>query len=223
MKHTQNTYPDLQRAFCARYRCSPDAFVRKAFWKGLPFHAWLLAPIIGGIEHPRYQHDVEVLKTIGEASSLDDLNRALDELWSLQELNRDWISRLLGLRSSTARLSTLLVPLIEKVEAAPMADCLPRDPGTAPTVQLDGRHRSSEFAPQRLRRALRIHGAVTGGQEIDKVLTQEQISRRELEELLAEFALLRAEVGWLQSYLRERQELEERRSMKQGLQSASAA
>jgi hypothetical protein len=30
-------------------------------------------------------------------------------------------------------------------------------------------------------------------------------------------------VGWLQSYLRERRELEERRSMKQELHSASAA
>lgn len=223
MKHTQNTYPDLQRAFCARYRCSPDAFVRKAFWKGLPLHAWLLAPFVGGILHPRYQHDVEVLKTIGEASSLDDLNRALDELWSLQELNRDWFSSLLRLRSSTVRLSALFTPLLEVVEPAVAAiEAVTEAAPVGPAV-LDVRHRSSEFAPQRLRRALRIHGAVTGGQEIDKVLTQEQISRRELEELLAEFAMLRAEVGWLQSYLRERRELEERRSMKQGLHSASAA
>ena len=223
MKHTQNTYPDLQRAFCARYRCSPDAFVRKAFWKGLPFHAWLLAPFVGGIQHPRYQHDVEVLKTIGEASSLDDLNRALDELWSLQELNRDWFSGLLRLRSSTVRLSALFTPLLEVVEPSVAPTEAVTEVGTVGPAVLDVRHRSSEFAPQRLRRALRIHGAVTGGQEIDKVLTQEQISRRELEELLAEFAMLRAEVGWLQSYLNERRELEERRSMKQGLHSASAA
>ncbi len=223
MKHTQNTYPDLQHAFCARYRCSPDAFVRKAFWKGLPFHAWLLAPFVGGIQHPRYQHDVEVLKTIGEASSLDDLNRALDELWSLQELNRDWFSSLLRLRSSTVRLSVLFTPLLDGVETVVPAIPTATEAAAVGPAVLDVRHRSSEFAPQRLRRALRIHGAVTGGQEIDKVLTQEQISRRELEELLAEFALLRAEVGWLQSYLRERRELEERRSMKQGLHSASAA
>ncbi len=223
MNHPQNTYPDLRHAFCARYRCSPEDFVPKAFWKGLPFHAWPLSLFCGGIRHPRYQHDLEVLRSIGEAVSLDDLNRCLDELWSLQELNRDWISRLLGLQSSTARLSTLLAPLIEQVEPAPSATCVLRESGTAHTATLEVRHRSSEFAPQRLRRALRIHGAVTGGQEIDKVLTQEQISRRELEELLAEFAMLRAEVGWLQSYLRERQELEQRRSMKQGLHSASVA
>lgn len=223
MKHTQNTYPDLQRAFCARYRCTPDAFVRKAFWKAIPFHAWLLAPLVGGMRHPRYQHDIEVLKTIGEASTLDDLNRALDELWSLQELNRDWFSSLLRLRSSTIRLSALFTPLLDVV--VPVVAPLPAsvDAANAGQTVLEVRHRSSEFAPQRLRRALRIHGAVTGGQEIDKVLSQEQISRRELEALVSEFALLRAEVGWLQSYLREREELEELRSMKPGLQSASAA
>lgn len=166
---------------------------------------------------------MEALKTIGEASSLDDLNRALDELWSLQELNRDWFSSLLRLRSSTVRLSALFTPLLEVVEpAVTTTEGVTEAAPVGPAV-LDARHRSSEFAPQRLRRALRIHGAVTGGQEIEKVLTQEQISRRELEELLAEFAMLRAEVGWLQSYLRERRELEERRSMKQGLHSASAA
>lgn len=223
MKHTQNTYPDLQHAFCARYRCSPDEFVRKAFWKGLPFHAWLLAPIVGGMRHPRYQHDMEVLKTIGEASSLDDLNRALDELWSLQELNRHWFSSLLRLQLSTVRLSALFAPLLDLV--VPVAPDVggfagvPVRPGTMAEVK----HRSAEFAPQRLRRALRIHGAVTGGQDIDTVLTRERISRRELDELLAEFALLRAEVGWLQSYLRDRKELEQIRSAKPGLQSASAA
>ena len=141
----------------------------------------------------------------------------------MQELNRDWFSGLLRLRSSTVRLSALFAPLIEVVEAVAQTIPTGAEAATVGPAVLDVRHRSSEFAPQRLRRALRIHGAVTGGQEIDKVLTQEQISRRELEELLAEFAMLRAEVGWLQSYLRERRELEERRSMKQELHSASAA
>jgi hypothetical protein len=221
MKDTQNTYPDLLHAFCARYRCSPEDFLKKAFWKGLPFHAWLLAPLVGGIRHPRYQHDLEVLRNIGEAGTLDDLNRALDELWSLQELNRDWFSRLLRLQSSTVRLSALFGPLIEMVQPVSLPVGGSAESALSQTTLLDVRHRSSEFAPQRLRRALRIHGAVTGGQEIDKVLTQEQISRRELEELLAEFAMLRAEVGWLQSYLRDRKELEQIRSVKPGLQSAA--
>jgi hypothetical protein len=223
MKHTQNTYPDLQHAFCARYRCSPDAFVKRAFKKGLPFHAWLLSPLLGGIRHPRYQHDLEALRSIGEAETMDDLNRALDELWSLQELNRDWISHLLGLQSSTVRLSAIFTPLIELVEPTTTPMPASTESMTLQTVTLDVRHRSTEFAPQRLRRVLRIHGAVTGGHDIDKILVQERISRRELEELLAEFAMLRAEVRWLQSYLRDRQELEKIRSVKLDLHSASAA
>lgn len=213
MKNLTQEFPDLRAVFCARYRCGEAQFVRKAFFKALPWHAWLLWPFLGGFCHRRYQHDVEAIRTIGEARSVDDLNRALDELYSLHEMERDWVKRLLGLKVDSGRLMRLFEPLVGQVAVSreALAGAVGgSDTTTALRREVTGT-RSGEVAAQRLRRAMRIHGAVTGGRQMDDILAGEQITHRELEELLEEFAKLRSELGWLKGYLREREELERMR------------
>ena len=211
MKSIKGECPDLRSAFCARYRCSPENFERKAFRKGLPFHATMLCSLLGGRNHARFQNDLEILRTIGEASDLDQLNRALDEMWSLNEMNRDWFRKLLRLRLSTERIQSVFGPLLSQV-TQPAAPVEVRRTVSEIVVQARGadeaRYRPAEVAAQRLRRVLRIHSAITMGRDLDDVLSEERITRRELDDLLQEFGRLRAEVGWLQTYFREQEELD---------------
>lgn len=211
MKSTEGECPDLRSAFCARYRCPETSFERKAFRKGLPLHAKLLCAFLGGMDHPRFQHDIEILRNVGEASDLDSLNRALDEMWSLNEMNRDWLRGVLRLRLSTERIQSVFGPLLSRVVQPTPALEVRRTVSEIATQGRGGeesRYRPAEVAAQRLRRALRIHAAVTMGRDIEDALLEERITRRELDDLVQEFGRLRAEVGWLQTYLREREELE---------------
>lgn len=167
------------------------------------------------MDHPRFQHDVEILRSVGEASDLDGLNRALDEMWSLNEMNRDWLRGVLRLRLSTVRIQSVFGPLLSQVVRPAPAVEVRRTVAEIATQTRggeEGRYRPAEVAAQRLRRVLRIHAAVTLGREIEDVLMEERITRRELDDLVQEFGRLRAEVGWLQTYLREREELEALRS-----------
>lgn len=213
MNDSSPEFPDLRSAFCSRFRCTPDAFVRKAFWKGLPLRVKILTVIFGGMSHPRFQHDLEMIRTAGDATSMDDINRVFDEMWSLHEMNRDRLRHWLGLRPSTERLQTVFSPLIQRVRAVrseweeqPVTKSL-----LTPVRGDEGRSRSGDVAVHRMRRAIRIHAAVAHGRDLELILMEERLSRRELDELVGEFARLRPELKWLQGYLREMDELEELR------------
>ncbi len=213
MNDSSPEFADLRSAFCSRYRCAPDAFVRKAFWKGLPLRVKILTLFFGGMSHPRFQHDLEMIRAAGDATSVDDVNRVFDEMWSLHEMNRDRLRHWLGLRPSTERLQSVFAPLIQRVRVvqSQWADQpLPKSILT-PVRQEDHRSRSADVSVHRMRRAIRIHAAVAHGRELELVLLEERLSRRELDELVGEFARLRPEIGWLQGYLREMDELEDLR------------
>jgi hypothetical protein len=203
------THPDFRSAFCARYRCQPESFERKVFWIGL--HRRAAVPVFfgGGSRHHRFHQDLEVIRSIGESGTLDELNRCLDELWSMQELDRDLLRRYMGFRVSTAKLQRIFLPLVPWVKAPPEPEWTSRAPVPVPSV---ARVQPGEGSAQRLRRGMRIHGAVTTGRPLEEVLAEEQVTLRELGEILSEFAQMRPEIGWLQGYLREREELDRLRS-----------
>ena len=126
-------------------------------------------------------------------------------------MNRDWFRKLLRLRLSTERIQSVFGPLLSEV-TQPAAPVEVRRTVSEIVVQARGadeaRYRPAEVAAQRLRRVLRIHSAITMGRDMDDVLNEERITRRELDDLLQEFGRLRAEVGWLQTYVREQEELD---------------
>lgn len=228
MSTRTDLHADFRAAYCAHYRCRDEKFERKVFRRALPFHAKLLSLFLGGATHPRSQQDLELIRSLGEAGSLDEFNQALDEVWSLHQLDRDPARRYLGLRISTKRLQRVFAPVASKVQRArvpePETVPMPEVRRTPVAVPSEGRgeevrYRAPEVAAQRLRRAIRVHAAITAGREVEDVLMAEQMSRRELDEILAEFGRLRAELAWLQSYLRERDELE---GLRRGLRRSPA-
>ncbi len=200
----------LRDAFCARYRCKPDAFIRKAFWKSMPAAAKIVARLLGGPANERFGHDVEIIAGLAEATSPEDLNHAIDDLVGIQDLDHSRLRRWFGIRVSPTRLRNLMAPLLAKVrrrpETAPQAP-VNRPTQTNPVVIPGPTHRSAESATQRLRQAMRIHASVIVGTPLDQVLASELITKRELEEFLSEFSNLRPEITWLRTYVREQEEL----------------
>ncbi len=225
MTTTSPHFEDLRSAFCARFRCTPPAFERKVFWKSLPLRVKLLTIFFGGMSHPRFQHDLEMIRAAGDASSVDDINRVFDKMWSLHEMNRDRLRHWLGLRPSTERLQSIFAPLLRNIRAAvPEVEVpVPMPQGMNPLRLPAERYRPGDVPVHRLRRVLRIHAAVGCGRELEQILKVERTSRRELDELVDEFARLRSEIGWLKIYLRERDELEELRRVARIQSSRSAA
>lgn len=200
----------LRDAFCARYRCKPDAFVRKAFWKSMPAKVWIPAFLMGGPANERFNHDIEILASLAEAQSSEDLSHAIDDLLGIQDLDHSRLRRWFGIKVSPVLLRQLMAPLLSKVRRRPEPVAqtpVNRPPQNSQVVISVPGQRSAESATQRLRQAMRIHAAVIVGTPLDQVLASELITRRELEEFLSEFSSLRPEITFLRTYVREQEEL----------------
>lgn len=200
----------LRDAFCARYRCKPDAFIRKAFWKSMPTAAKLPTLLLGGPANERFGHDIEIIAGLAEATTSEDLSHAIDDLVGIQDLDHSRLRRWFGIRVSPVLLRDLMAPLLAKVrrrvEVIPQVPVNKRAQQSPVVIPVTGQ-RSAESATQRLRQAMRIHASVIVGTPLDQVLATEMITRRELEEFLAEFSNLRPEITWLRTYVREQEEL----------------
>lgn len=105
----------LRDAFCARYRCKPDAFTRSAFWKSMPAAVRIPTLLLGGPAHERFGHDVEAIAGLAEATTPEDLNHAIDDLVGMQELDHSRLRRWFGIRVSPILLRELMTPLIAQV------------------------------------------------------------------------------------------------------------
>jgi hypothetical protein len=65
-------FENLREAFCARHRCKPEAFVRKAFGKSLSMRSKLLVMLVGGAGDPRFAHDLEVIQSLSNCTVFND-------------------------------------------------------------------------------------------------------------------------------------------------------
>ena len=208
MPDPNEEFCSLRDAFCSRYRCQPDDFVRKAFWKTLPAKVWIPALLIGGPANERFHQDLEILATLAEAQSPEDLNHAIDDLLGVQDMDRSRLRRWFGIRISAIQVRELMSPLLAKVrrsQAPAIQAPGSRPPGsqTSP-APVKG---SAESATQLLRQAMRIHAAVIVGTPLRQVLASEHLTLRQLQESLSEYSNLRPEMTFLRTYLREQEEL----------------
>lgn len=67
----------FKEAFCERYRCPSDQYLRRAFRKCLYRRAVLLAPIIMAVSPAFFQVDMDVIERIGSARSWRELHAEL--------------------------------------------------------------------------------------------------------------------------------------------------
>jgi|YNPBryantNP2012_1023418.scaffolds.fasta_scaffold03727_1 hypothetical protein len=67
----------FKEAFCERYQCPPDQYLRRAFQKCLYRRAVFLAPIIMLVSPAFFQVDMDVIERIGSARSWRELHAEL--------------------------------------------------------------------------------------------------------------------------------------------------
>jgi hypothetical protein len=202
-------FENLRDAFCAHYRCKPEAYVRKVFGKSLSLRSKLLVMLVGGSGDPRFAHDLEVIQSLAMCTGYDELNHSLDELVGMQHMDRSRLRQWLGVRADAGRLRMLLEPLIGNVRRRPReelpASSLRIEPDSGSMSAIPSR--SVESGTQRMRQIMRIHAAIVVGVPPEDAMAKEMLRFADLEMFLTEFARLRPEMAWLLSYLREREEL----------------
>lgn len=202
-------FENLGEAFCARYRCKPEAFVRKAFNKSLSFRSRLLVMLVGGSGDERFAHDLEVIQSLASCAGYDDLNHSLDELVGMQHMDRSRLRQWFGVRADAGRLRMILEPLVGSVRRQPNAEVAPTnlrmEPDSVPAAGVPALN--VESGSQRMRQIMRIHAAIVVGVPPEDAMAKEMLRFADLERFLAEFSRLRPEMAWLLGYLREREEL----------------
>lgn len=207
-------FESLRDAFCARYRCKPEAYVRKAFSKSLSLRSKFFVLLVGGAGDPRFAHDLEVIQSLASCTGYDELNHALDELVGMQHLDRSRLRQWLGVRADALRLRMLLEPLVGNIRRRPKEELpastlrIEPDPGSASAIP----SRSVESGTQRMRQIMRIHAAIVVGVPPEDAMAKEMLRFADLEMFLTEFSRLRPEMAWLLGYLREREELKRLRA-----------
>lgn len=209
----ENKHPNFKSAYCEEHGCRPDAFERHVFYRAIPRLRLPLLPFFKGANNPRFIHDLEAIRAIGEARTSQEFVRVIEELGSMQSLDRDPVRIHLGLRISPTRLDALFAPLLSLL--APLPEVVfptLKAPEDGTETDSPGFPRGTETTVYAMRRCLRVHNSLTRGEELMEVLKREQISRPELEDALERLAIFRAELGWLRQYLDDLDELQDFRA-----------
>jgi hypothetical protein len=96
----------LKELHCAWCGWPEPAFERRVFWTCLPWHARLLAPVVGLVWRDFFLVDHELIRSCGSARSMGQLNEELAD-YVVDRRNRGWWRRRARVRVSTQRLRRL--------------------------------------------------------------------------------------------------------------------
>ena len=219
-------FDTIREAFCAVYKCRPEAFEKKVFWRGLYRHAWLPAHWMWWFERDFFGADLSSIHAMGEARSEPELHRAIDDLENLKLVERSIRRGTLVIRVSGTRVINVLQPLVPLLKPLPSHTefITTAEPGTRlPTdAPVDSAPRSDGVA-MTVRRLKRLHTDVAAGRDWNLALTDSGLDPQRLEALLAENSAGRPELAWLRRYVADQRELERLRVENEGLRKAVEA
>ncbi len=89
-----------------RCGCPEPAFEPRVFWACLPWHARLLAPVLGLVWRDYFSVDHALIGCIGSVRSMGQLNAELGD-YVVDRRNRGWWRRRARVRVSTQRVRRL--------------------------------------------------------------------------------------------------------------------
>jgi hypothetical protein len=220
MRTTTSPQPfeNLREAFCQSRRCRPEKFAKKVFWRTLNRAALIPAILGGGARSEGYRKDLETIEAVGDARSVEEFERALEEFFTLNQLERDFWRGTIGMRVSGVRLARLFRPLAKGLRppvvppaasSAPTANGSSSDgaPASPQPVQ-----QSAELDLVVLRKLRRVHEYVVGGALLNVAMREAGLEASRLEALLETYSVGRPELTWLQGYLLQLRELEQLRN-----------
>ena len=79
MSEPKIQFPNFKEAYCAAYRCQPENFDHRVFWRCVHRRALPLTILTWVLERRVFQPDLEVIHALGAASSEVELLAAMEE------------------------------------------------------------------------------------------------------------------------------------------------
>lgn len=195
MAESSPQFDTFKDAYCAAHGCAPDAYDRSVFRRCLYRHALFFARPVWWWNRYFFQPDFEVIAAIGRASTEDELRVLIDEFENLRNVERDLLHATLRIRISTTRLTETfqeLLPLLKPATPSPVT-------GRAVPVASD--RDAGDSSVLLVRRLKRIHAEVVSGKPLDKAAVLAGLELSEIPGLLARHKEGRPELGWLEEYL----------------------
>ena len=98
---------DFKAAYCRRFKCPPRAFEQRLFWACIPPYARPLAWMIRLGRRDFFRWDLEYVRRIGRAHSVQDLQREIGALHAEARLLHGRLGRYFHVRILGRRLRRL--------------------------------------------------------------------------------------------------------------------
>ncbi len=116
-------FGSIREAFCARYRCAPQDFDKKLFFKSLRLPARIISWLTGWYRPQSFNIDISLIQVIGDSRSEFEVNNRLAEFQDWNRLDRSFRRNWLKIRVSNARVKKVLqsfypelIPVVRKTE-----------------------------------------------------------------------------------------------------------
>lgn len=211
MSEPQIQFPTFKEAYCAAYRCSPEKFDHRVFWKCVHRRALPLTVVIWAVERRVFQPDLEVIRALGAASSDVELRSVMEEFDNRCMVERSIRRTVFRMRVSGGRLMPLfraLLPLVKPFAPSPMAFGPGPGPSGTPAREAGENRDVRENTGAVVRRLKRFHTDIVGGRPLPDALAQLGVDLGEAATLLGQHRAGRPELEWLHDHLAERGQLD---------------
>ncbi len=168
----QDTVPDptqfenFREAFCAVYRCNPEDYGRQVFFRSMAPWRRPIARLILLTSPDVFAADFGLIDSLGDARTPSMCSSVLDELGSINMIERGFRRGLMGFRVSGGRLSDLYDSVqnhIREPEAQPTYTPKADDPAVARREERAAGRETLTSAAVMLRKLRQAHGELIRG------------------------------------------------------------
>lgn len=97
----------FKEAFCERYRCSPEMYERRVFWRSLYRHAVPLAALIYWLKPEFFKEDFDLIRELDRMNNPEIFRSELNFFYGRNMRDRNWIRRTFYIRLSAKRILKL--------------------------------------------------------------------------------------------------------------------
>ena len=99
------TMPTYEQVYCAKHGCDRMNFRQKVFWACLPFHARLIAAVIGGFDASCFAADRDLIAGVSDATTMRGVREEIRDFF-MDPVNMRWSRRMLKVRVSSKKLKS---------------------------------------------------------------------------------------------------------------------
>ena len=170
-------FPNVRDAFCQHFRCAPEQFDRKVFFRTLhPFRGLLALPI-WWFNRQIFAVDLDLVQAFGQSRSKEEGSTLLQEFHNSNKIEGSFRRGLLKIRVSGTRVIQLRDKLEPLIQAADRAN-LPVEATLRAGNSALASHGVSAVVLRKLRH---IHAAITQGTPVAEAAAASQPPSRKID------------------------------------------